>query len=54
MQRLTLQFKTTLSGESIILQAMVRHVYESQGFFRDLPAIKGGVEALKEMSGMEG
>lgn len=33
---------------------MVKSVYETKGFFKDLPPIAGACDAVKEMNEMEG
>jgi hypothetical protein len=33
---------------------MVKSIYESKGFFRDLPPLAGACDALREMNDMEG
>ncbi|XP_061191131.1 5'(3')-deoxyribonucleotidase, mitochondrial-like [Saccostrea echinata] len=44
------QYETLKEG----LKPMVKSVYESKGFFRDLPPIAGACSAVKEMNEMDG
>ncbi|XP_048763996.2 5'(3')-deoxyribonucleotidase, mitochondrial-like isoform X2 [Ostrea edulis] len=44
------QYETLKEG----LKPMVKSVYETKGFFKDLPPIAGACDAVKEMNEMEG
>ena len=43
-----------LYNKSFLFQPKCRAIFESEGFFRNLPQIEGAIDAVKQMSGMKG